>query len=292
LAAWRVENKQGSQDLTHQPGVFEWRGYLANHPDRTMFWAGGRRLCKFTISRLPAIMDTNTRDARVDFLLDFDDGTVIRLHPGSKAETCPVLTTRDAVRQICEQGTHDAAAPAPPRGNDGGGQGKGKGKKQGTKGRKGYEKGADWVAGWNARTGKGRGPPPLALTAPQGHVEQRVHFEGISQADLVPTHAVKQWAATRLAIGGPFTTDVTNPCWLQGWRTPRFVWYTWFAHEKKLQHFVKQVAEVWLVMMAPGVLGFWFCLDDGAEYVVKFAADGGVRVVDDPAVVRTIDWEA
>jgi len=128
LAAWRIQNGHGLQDLTLQPGVFEWRGYLANHPDRSVFWAGGRRLLTFKISRLPAIMDRKTRDSRVDFLLDFDDGTVIRLHPGSKSEARPVLATRDAVRQICARDTHDAAAPAPPRGNQGGGRGKGAGK--------------------------------------------------------------------------------------------------------------------------------------------------------------------
>ena len=125
---------------------------------------------------------------------------------------------------------------------------------------------------------------------------QRLHFEGVSIADKVPTRIVQIWAATRLATGGPFTTNVSNPCVLPGWRTPRFAWYTWFAHERKLQHYVMQVAEVWLVVMVPGPalrrLGFWFCLDDGAEYVVKLTADGGCIVVNDPVVLQTIVWDA
>jgi len=172
LAAWRIQNGHGLQDLTLQPGVFEWRGYLANHPDRSVFWAGGRRLLTFKISRLPAIMDRKTRDSRVDFLLDFDDGTVIRLHPGSKSEARPVLATRDAVRQICARDTHDAAAPAPPRGNQGGGRGKGAGKWQVKKGKTGHVNRAacpDWGSGWNARTSRGSGPPPdrEVLAAPR-----------------------------------------------------------------------------------------------------------------------------
>jgi hypothetical protein len=210
-----------------------------------------------------------------------------------------VLATREAVRQICERHTHDAAAPARPQGNRGGGRGKGAGKWQGKTGEVGQVNRAawpDWGAGWNARTDQGLGPPPLALATPQGDLAQREHFEGSSLADLVPTRAVQRWAATRLATGGPFTTNVSNPCEVPGWRTPRFAWYLWFAHERKLKHFIMHVAEIWLVVvMALGAtrrLGFWFRLDDGTEYVVKFIGDGGVIVVDDPAALQTIDWQA
>ncbi len=282
LATWRIENATGTLDLTDRPDLFEWRGYLANHPDRALLWQGGRVLHKFKISRLTCARDNNTHDSRVDFMLQLTDDTVVRLHPGSKTEAKPVVTSRTAVRQLCDQGTHDGAAPAPPRGQaeaPAGGRGRS------TKGNR-------------AGKGKGKGKgdhAQRALAAQQGQAERRTHFQGISVADMVTSRAVKEFLTLRLQVvqagGTSFALNVTDPVRVEGWKTPRFLWYLWMAHERALTQHVPDIMEVWFVLAA-GKPGVWFVKDDGSEHLVTFA-DRGVEVESDPgALQQAVDWEA
>jgi hypothetical protein len=291
LNQWRAENPQGTLDLTDRPDLFEWRAYMAHHPDRKMFFAGGRRLRKFKISRLETVLDNNTHDARVDFLAVFTDDTVIRLHPGSKDEAKPVLSTRQAMPQTCAEG-HHPAAPSTPRSKGGaaaGGGGKGKGKK-----------GAFGKGGGKGNAARGKGKPQAAPSSPRGNEAEaaadalRLHFEGISQADLVPNRAVKAWAEQRLQAtrqaGTAFALDLTVPVAVEGWRTPMFLWCMWFNNVRMLAPHVPKVTEVWMVVIA-GEPGFWFRGEDDTEYAVKFK-DGGVTVESDRQVLWEIDWWA
>ena len=296
LAEWRTANAQWTLDLTDRPDLFEWRSYLARHPDRAMFWTDGRRLRKFAISRIDSVMDNNTHEPRVDFLLLFTDQTVIRLHPGSKNETRPVLTTAETVPQTFEGGRHDAVAPSAPRGKGGaaaGGAGEGKGKDKGKgKGKAGGKKGALGKAGGKGNVAAAPAPPRGNATEPP---TARLHFTGVSQADLVPTRAVKEWLDERFREsqqpgGRVFRLDVTEATAVDGWRTPKFLWFLWFNNVATLAHLVPWVVEVWLVVVDGGP-GVWFTTLYG-EYAVKFQRFNAV-VEDDMAVLdRQINWEA
>jgi len=266
LSVWREQNPQGSLDLTNRRDDFDWVSYLANHPSRKLFFEGGRRVQRFGIARIPAVMDTNTRDARVDYTMTVSDGIVIRLHPGTKNEAMPVVVgthVMDVAQQMVE-GRHEAA-PSAPRGKGeaaagGGGKGQGKG------GIKGDGKG-------KAAGGDAAAPAPMIR-----------HFEGISRADLYPTRAVKIWAEARLQAsrqtGRRYTLDITQPVTDDGWRTGVFTWYLWFNNVKLLKNHVPNVAEIWLVV-ACDEPGFWFRDRHGDQFLVQFDgwhSGGGVTV--------------
>jgi len=236
LQAWREQNPQGSFDLTNRRDDFDWVSYLANHPSRKLFFEGGRRVLRFGIDRIPAVMDTNTRDARVDYTMKLSDGIVIRLHPGTKTTQSVVVGTHvmDVAQQMVE-GRHEAA-PSAPRGKkppaDVRLQGLRKSRtdplparwelinalnlEDGRQGRK-LETPVEAAAGGGGKgqgkggiKGDGKGKAAgcnavwqAAPLSPRGNdaaapAPKIRHFEGISRADFYPTWAVKIWAEARL----------------------------------------------------------------------------------------------
>ena len=279
LQAWRDENPQGSLDLTNSRHVFDWVSYLANHSSRKWIFQDGRCVLRFGICRIPSVMDTNTRDARVDFTMSLSDGKVIRLHP-SKNHTMPVeVSTHDmSVAQQKVEGRHEAA-PSGPRGKGeaaagSGGKGQGKGGIEGD----GKGKAAGGKAAWQAAPLPPRGNDDGDAPAPMIR-----HYEGVSRADLYPTRDVKNWAEARLQLsrqdGSVFQLDITRPMRLAGWRTPMFMWYLWFNNVESLKNQVPNVAEIWLVE-AMNEPGFWFRDLAGNQFLVRFSGRGrgGVTV--------------
>jgi hypothetical protein len=128
LSQWRSANTEGAVDLTDRLDIFNWAGYVANHRDRQVIFDGGRRrITKFSIQRIDVVMDTNTRDARVDFLITGDDGVVIRAHPSQNEEAKLVVVPSERVSPVKETVVHHVSprlhhgqggAPLPPRGHE------------------------------------------------------------------------------------------------------------------------------------------------------------------------------
>jgi hypothetical protein len=293
LAQWRSENQRGTLDLTGRRNLFDWVSYLGYHPDRKMIFAGGRRVTSFHIMRIDAVMDTNTRDARVDFVIRLSDGMVVRLHPGSKSDAKPVVVTGAmGTPQVVRQGQHEAAAPPPP-----GGKGNVKGKAGGG----GKGKGAPGKGEAKGKAGGGKGhvlelPEPPWDQGAAAPAEMRSHFEGISQADLIPTRAVKNWASWRLEEAGragtQFRLNLTaGGVGVQGWRTGVFLWYLWFNSEERLRNHVPLIVEIWMVK-AGDEPGFWFREQGGNEFLVRFWGNGVAVEAGRGNFGRQIDWHA
>ena len=80
------------------------------------------------------VVDTNTKDARVDFLMTGDDGMVIRAHPDAKREAKLVVVPCDMGNPAKGEAVHDVAPPLPAGKRHGKGGKGGKGKNHGKKG--------------------------------------------------------------------------------------------------------------------------------------------------------------
>jgi hypothetical protein len=223
LEQWRSENPRGALDPTLRRDIFDWAGYVANHRDRqAIFDRGRQRITKFAIQRIDVVMDTNTKETRVDFWMTGDDGMVVRAHPGTKREAKLVVTTWMRGNPVKGSAVHDVAPPLP--------AGKGP---------------------YHGKGGKGGGKD--APLPPRGD-EQNYNFTGVSQADLSPSRVVNDWANRRLRTTGEasqphklnVTTEVEDPDWTA---LPRFSWCLWFKGVQSLAEVAPRVREVWMVRL-------------------------------------------
>ena len=79
MSKWRKKTDgtaETEKDLTDRQD-FDWVGYLKAYPNLSVIVPDGKVVVRFAIARL-AIIDTNTRTGRVDFLLFLDDGICVR----------------------------------------------------------------------------------------------------------------------------------------------------------------------------------------------------------------------
>ncbi len=272
LRKWQDENPTGGLELTHRRDIFDWMSYLAGHPDRTLiFNSSQRRIQHFRIARLDVVLDKLTKSARVDFLIGGDDGMVIRLHPDATKEAYPIIVPwAMAIPQLMAFGEHAAAPSLGSRAS------------RWFSGDARILKGKASGRGGKGNTGKGDAAP----SSPRGndtHTETRMrsHFLGVSQTDLIPTKAVKNWAYRRMLAlppGSKFKLDVTSPVADDLYKPGiRFLWYLWFNTCRKLHEYVEDVEEVWMVKLTSGDAGFWFRVRNGDQFLVTFVDGCGPR---------------
>ena len=269
LAEWRDRHvglgPNCTQDLS-DGGVFNWKVYLGQHPDRGIIFDHGRlRVDGFGIRQIAWIFDTNKENARVDFVALRSDRTAMRLHPSSNMEAVLVLHEEppSEPQRSTEQWLEIPAPPAlaAPQG-------------------KGGNKGRDPAAAGAGKGGEG------------GAQQWRKHYVGASTADLIPTWYVGQWltARSRGAEPGTFAMNVSES--VEDWYYTRgkvFTWFLWFNKVPQLAELIDLVDTIWLAKIWRGntlVPGFWFRTTDGIEYFVT--VDGKhVAVQANP---RHVEW--
>ena len=273
LSLWRGANQPGTYtDLTDRQ-QFDWVSYLGQHRDRTVIFDNGLRVDSFGIHSMPWVFDTNTRVARVDFIVRRIGATAsaaVRLHPGSKDESKVVIHEEGPAKaKQLEELWHDDIPPtlAVPQGGKGN--------------TKGHDTG---FGGDDEGKRKGRGDA----------LRQRKHYRGASAADLIPTKVVEAWVASRVrsAAPGTFTMNVSGMIRDQSFpRDQVFTWFLWFNKVPELSQFVDRVDEIWMVKAWRETdtydAGFWFnTIDNRRAYFVTFVRK---RVVVEDAP-RWVDW--
>ena len=258
LAKWRAENPPAGTiaDLTDCWREFDWRSYLGQHPDREVIFSAGLRIEGFYIRKMTWLYDTNTHEPRVDFVVRRSDGSAVWLHPGNSQEAKIVIHEEAPdTAQKCETYWHDDVPPLAP--TQGKGKDKGKGKGYGMKGHD-EEGGVD--------KGKGKGWCDAQ--------EQRKHYKGASQADLIQTKVVADWVEGRVrnADLGTFALDVTGEVRdLHFPRNQSFLWFLWFNKVPELAPFVDLVYSIWMAKVQHRQhddyeAGFWFQTRDRRCY--------------------------
>ena len=90
LQRWRAIDQGEVERVLWDDREFDWVGYLKHHPDLECIVPPGVGVINFSIARSSTI-DTNTKTARVDFVVSRDDGNFVRLHPSTKQEARPVI---------------------------------------------------------------------------------------------------------------------------------------------------------------------------------------------------------
>ena len=215
------------KDLTDQKD-FDWIGYLKLHPYLNIIVPDEKFVVSFAIQRVAAI-DTNTKNARVDFVVLLDDGHRVRLHPSQAKEACPVIVPpgRDGIFTMGE------------------------------------------VAGREALRGVPVEVGRAACAAQPGLVEnQRPHYIGASAADLLMPSQVKGWLTERAALWPAvrFTQDITSQSEPLAPRKEPLPWHLFVAAIPQLQNMqpFQQVFVVWTDCPA-----LYFKTKSGEEVVVE-----------------------
>ena len=174
MSQWRTLTSgtaEMEKDLTDQKD-FDWVGYLKLHPDIVKIVPDEKFVVSFAIQRVAAI-DTNTKSARVDFVVLLDDGHRVRLHPSQTREAYPVIIPPDRAGIFTM----------------------------------GEVAGREALRGVTVEVGR------AACAAQPGIVEtRRPHYICVSEADLLMPSQVKAWLAERAALWPdvPFTQDITS----------------------------------------------------------------------------------
>ena len=215
------------KDLTDQKD-FDWIGYLKLHPYLNIIVPDEKFVVSFAIQRVAAI-DTNTKNARVDFVVLLDDGHRVRLHPSQAKEACPVIVPpgRDGIFTMGEVAGREA------------------------------------LRGVTVEVGR------AACAAQPGLVEnQRPHYIGASAADLLMPSQVKGWLTERAALWPAvrFTQDITSQSEPLAPRKEPLPWHLFVAAIPQLQNMqpFQQVFVVWTDCPA-----LYFKTKSGEEVVVE-----------------------
>ena len=215
------------KDLTDQKD-FDWIGYLKLHPHINQIVPDEKFVVSFAIQRVAAI-DTNTKSARVDFVVLLDDGHRVRLHPSQVREACPVIVPpgRDGIFTMGEVAGREA------------------------------------LRGVTVEVGR------AACAAQPGLVEtRRPHYIGASAADLLRPSQVKGWLAERAALWPAvrFTQDITTQSEPLAPRKEPLPWHLFVAAIPQLQNMqpFQQVFVVWTDCPA-----LYFKTKSGEEVVVE-----------------------
>ena len=215
------------KDLTDQKD-FDWVGYLKLHPDMDIIVPDEKFVVSFAIQRVAAI-DTNTKNARVDFVVLLDDGHRVRLHPSQTREAYPVIIPPDRAGIFTM----------------------------------GEVAGREALRGVTVEVGR------AACAAQPGLVEtRRPHYIGASAADLLRPSQVKGWLAERAALWPAvrFTQDITTQSEPLAPRKEPLPWHLFVAAIPQLQNMqpFQQVFVVWTDCPA-----LYFKTKSGEEVVVE-----------------------
>ena len=229
MSQWRTLTSgtaEMEKDLTDQKD-FDWVGYLKLHPYIDKIVPDEKFVVSFAIQRVAAI-DTNTKSARVDFVVLLDDGHRVRLHPSQAKEACPVIVPpgRDGIFTMGEVAGREA------------------------------------LRGVTVEVGR------AACAAQPGIVEtRRPHYICASEADLLMPSQVKGWLAERAALWPdvPFTQDITSQTEPLAPRKEPLPWHLFVAAIPQLQNMqpFQKVFVVWTDCPA-----LYFKTQSGEEVVV------------------------
>ena len=172
MSKWRKKTDgtaETEKDLTDRQD-FDWVGYLKAYPNLSVIVPDGKVVVRFAIARL-AIIDTNTRTGRVDFLLFLDDGICVRLHPSQTKEALPVIVPADRTGILFgRKAMSDTVLEV--------------------------KRGSHVVEARAAQPGVADG----RAAQPAPPEKSRDHFKGASESDILMPSFVLSWLAERAAL--------------------------------------------------------------------------------------------
>ena len=276
LRTWRnAKHPFDHQDLTTS-GEFNWMGYLKKHRHLDIIVPNNDcKVVRFAVGKYPA-MDTNTGESRVDFAVCRDDGKVVRLHPSSNQEAKPVIRDHDADhRFMVIRGYHEISAQGTAQADDQAADGKGKGK-----GGKGEDQDGQ-AAGGKGKGGKGRA--------------MDLHFESISQADVLHVRRVIEWLDDRARLwpGTKFAADITYHGETLAPRDMGLAWPLFFAGFPDLLHpLIHQVSRIWVAWLGEphNKPCMWMRLHDNRQFVIDLGDGKKNKPTFSEELVGSIDW--
>ena len=266
VSKWRDKTDgtaETEKDLTDRQD-FDWVGYLKAHRDLTIIVPDGKSVVRFAIARL-AIIDKNTRSGRVDFLLFWDDGTCVRLHPSQTREALPVIVPADRIGSfmLIGQSGRTAMSGTVPE----------------------VQRGSHVVAARAAQpvVAAGRAAQP----APPENI--RDHFRDASEADILQPSFVRCWLAERADLwpNVTFCQDIKEQLVPLAPRTHPLPWPYFVAGVPQLKA-MQPFAAVYVVWVDGPAL--YFRSKSGEEVVVKLGASGSKGVTLHPDLVHRCRW--
>ena len=249
MSKWRKKTDgtaETEKDLTDRQD-FDWVGYLKAYPNLSVIVPDGKVVVRFAIARL-AIIDTNTRTGRVDFLLFLDDGICVRLHPSQTKEALPVIVPADRTGILFgRKAMSDTVLEV--------------------------KRGSHVVEARAAQPGVADG----RAAQPAPPEKSRDHFKGASESDILMPSFVLSWLAERAALWPTvnFCQEITTQLVPLAPRNEPLPWPYFVAGVpllKAMQLFVA-VYVVWVDGPA-----LYFRAESGDEVVVKLG-DSGMKGV-------------
>ena len=249
MSKWRKKTDgtaETEKDLTDRQD-FDWVGYLKAYPNLSVIVPDGKVVVRFAIARL-AIIDTNTRTGRVDFLLFLDDGICVRLHPSQTKEALPVIVPADRTGILFgRKAMSDTVLEV--------------------------KRGSHVVEARAAQPGVADG----RAAQPAPPEKSRGHFEGASQSDILMPSFVVSWLAERAALWPTvnFCQEITTQLVPLAPRNEPLPW-PYFVAGVPLLKAMQPFAAVYVVWVDGPAL--YFRAESGDEVVVKLG-DSGMKGV-------------
>ena len=215
MSDWRSKTTPTAEmekDLT-DGAVFDWVGYLKSHRDIANIVPNGRVVVNFAIVRL-AVIDKNTQSGRVDFVLMLDDWHRIRLHPSQQKEAIPVIVPPDRLDIFVM----------------------------------GESAGREAVRGTLIEVERSACAAQPGIATVSAAQQERSHFKGASEADLLMPSQVRLWLTEREKLwpDGKFSQDITSQKEPLAPRNEPLPWHFFVAGVAKLKA-MQPFAQVWVV---------------------------------------------
>ena len=249
MSKWRKKTDgtaETEKDLTDRQD-FDWVGYLKAYPNLSVIVPDGKVVVRFAIARL-AIIDTNTRTGRVDFLLFLDDGICVRLHPSQTKEALPVIVPADRTGILFgRKAMSDTVLEV--------------------------KRGSHVVEARAAQPGVAEG----RAAQPAPPEKSRDHFKGASESDILMPSFVLSWLAERAALWPTvkFCQEITTQVVPLAPRNEPLPW-PYFVAGVPLLKAMQPFAAVYVVWVDGPAL--YFRAESGDEVVVKLG-DSGMKGV-------------
>ena len=249
MSKWRKKTDgtaETEKDLTDRQD-FDWVGYLKAYPNLSVIVPDGKVVVRFAIARL-AIIDTNTRTGRVDFLLFLDDGICVRLHPSQTKEALPVIVPADRTGILFgRKAMSDTVLEV--------------------------KRGSHVVEARAAQPGVAEG----RAAQPAPPEKSRDHFKGASESDILMPSFVLSWLAERAALWPTvnFCQEITTQLVPLAPRNEPLPW-PYFVAGVPLLKAMQPFAAVYVVWVDGPAL--YFRAESGDEVVVKLG-DSGMKGV-------------
>ena len=261
MSKWRKKTDgtaETEKDLTDRQD-FDWVGYLKAYPNLSVIVPDGKVVVRFAIARL-AIIDTNTRTGRVDFLLFLDDGICVRLHPSQTKEALPVIVPADRTGILFgRKAMSDTVLEV--------------------------KRGSHVVEARAAQPGVADG----RAAQPAPPEKSRDHFKGASESDILMPSFVLSWLAERAALWPTvnFCQEITTQLVPLAPRNEPLPW-PYFVAGVPLLKAMQPFAAVYVVWVDGPAL--YFRSESGEEVVVKLGASGWKGVTLHPDLVHRCRW--